>query len=168
MSHDRICCQHRIILLVYSTTQLLTFIPEVQEKAHSASDTAGVQWSCIIFAEQKVVCFAISRLLQACQDQLSFLRVTKIMGASGKIPGFAQPIPVSPKQKLTSTILQCLVGSLMVFIPQIRSSWQVPSTSMECISGIHRLLWLSSLLLGQLKLLFLLSTLVGSWNSASM
>lgn len=66
----------------------------MQEKAINCEANASQQWSCIVFVDQKIACFAIGRLLKACQEQLSFLRVTSLMGNSGHISGLAQSIAV--------------------------------------------------------------------------
>ena len=50
----------------------------------------GDPWSCIIFAEQKIVCLALAQLLRACEANLGFLRVSELMGFGDRVATLSQ------------------------------------------------------------------------------
>lgn len=43
------------------------------------------RWCCLVFAEQKVTCLALARLLQACEVGLGGLKTDFLMGFSGSM-----------------------------------------------------------------------------------
>ena len=65
-----------------------------QDTCIAAQTGDGQPWSCIVFAQQKITCLALARLLKACERHLDFLKTSDFMGFGGKHAALSQTIQV--------------------------------------------------------------------------
>lgn len=65
-----------------------------QEPQARSQSQAAEKWSCFVFAEQKITCLALSRLMKACEGQLPFIRCESLMGFGGQLAALSQSIAV--------------------------------------------------------------------------
>ena len=66
----------------------------LQDACIAAQTRLGQPWSCIVFAQQKITCLALARLLKACERHLDFLKSSDFMGFGGKHAALSQTIQV--------------------------------------------------------------------------
>ena len=93
---SRILSWHTMALTTASALPGINVAHTFQDACIAAQTKDGQPWSCIVFAQQKITCLALARLLKACERHLDFLKCSSFMGFGGKHTALSQTIQVRP------------------------------------------------------------------------